>query len=88
MNPILYFTLTFILSVKLIIGNLGSAFLAWVNIMGGLGQKKKDVVIVLDLLCSGSLGISVIWTLIASLLVLATYPALITRKSKRIMKKY
>jgi hypothetical protein len=55
MNPILYFTLTFILSVKLIIGNLGSAFLAWVNIMGGLGQKKKDVVSVLDLPCSGSL---------------------------------
>ncbi|XP_005073029.1 taste receptor type 2 member 140-like [Mesocricetus auratus] len=75
MSYILHATLTFILSVEFIIGNLGNVFMALVNIMDLVKRRKISSV---DQILTG-LAISRIglfWSLAASLLVSSIYTTL------------
>ncbi|XP_005369292.3 taste receptor type 2 member 140-like [Microtus ochrogaster] len=86
MSHILYVTLIFILSVELIIGNLGNTFMALVNILDWV--KKRKISSVDQILTALAISrIILIWSLIAHLLVSSIYRTLvIPGKVMRIIK--
>ncbi|XP_059113152.1 taste receptor type 2 member 140-like [Peromyscus eremicus] len=86
MSHILHVTLTFILSVEFIIGSLGNGFMALVNIMDLV--KRRKISSVDQILTALAISrITLLWSLIASLLVSYIYTALmITGKMMRIIK--
>ncbi|XP_049987444.1 taste receptor type 2 member 140-like [Alexandromys fortis] len=86
MSHILYVTLTFILSVELIIGNLGNTFMALVNIMDWI--KRRKISSVDQILTALAISrIILIWSLIARLLVSSIYTTSVTPgKLMRIIK--
>ncbi|XP_027285789.1 taste receptor type 2 member 140-like [Cricetulus griseus] len=75
MSHILHAILTFILSVEFIIGNLGNAFMALVNIMDLVKRGKISSV---DQILTGLAisRITLFWSLLTSLLVSSIYTAL------------
>ncbi|CAH7426790.1 Tas2r103 [Phodopus roborovskii] len=72
MSHILYVILTIILSVEFIIGNLGNAFMALVNILDLV--KRRNISSVDQILTGLAISrIALLWSLIASLLVSSIY---------------
>nr|XP_048288766.1 taste receptor type 2 member 140-like [Myodes glareolus] len=86
MSHTLHVTLTFILSVEFIIGNLGNAFIALVNILDWF--KKREISSVDQILTALAISrIILIWSLIARFLVSSIYTTLIMPgKVMRIIK--
>ncbi|XP_036037875.1 taste receptor type 2 member 140-like [Onychomys torridus] len=86
MSHIPHVTLTFILSVEFIIGSLGNGFMALVNIVDLI--KRRKISSVDQILTALAISrITLLWSLIASLLVSSIYTTLtITGKMMRIIK--